>query len=138
MDQQSFDEFIRIFKQYNYFDQHHGLRFEIMKLGLIHYRLNIEEKHLSTPGFCHGGVLSGMMDATLGLAALSLAIQKKKICSTVEFKINYLNPVRLGDKIIGEGKIDFFRLVSEGNLNRQKENRAFLFFRPILYVIFFL
>lgn len=96
-----------IFKKINRFDEHMGLSFKIFGPGKISYKLLLEEKHTSSPGFCHGAVLAAMMDAQLGLSALSSAVMEEKLCSTVELKTNFLQPAHLGDTLIGEGQIDY-------------------------------
>ncbi|AHJ99357.1 hypothetical protein Hsw_3762 [Hymenobacter swuensis DY53] len=74
--------------------------------GNVHYTMTIRDEHLSSPGTCHGGVLAGLMDATLGAAALSLAFTAGELVSTVEFKINYLHPVRLHDHLLAHGVVE--------------------------------
>ncbi len=101
------DNFITLFKSHNYFDINQGFQLQVNDLGEWNYSFTVENKHLSSPGICHGGVLSGLMDASLGLEALMAGIFEDKICSTVEFKINYLGPARLGDTLIGRGKVEF-------------------------------
>lgn len=100
------DEFKKAFKAMNKFDQENGLEFEIHKPGEITYHLTIQEKHLSSPGVSHGAVIAGFMDCVLGLSALSLAITKDNLTSTVEFKLNFLKPAKLGDRLTGKGKIE--------------------------------
>jgi uncharacterized protein (TIGR00369 family) len=71
----------------------------------IEYRLIIDEKHLATPTTAHGGVISALMDGVLGVAALYVSSEDGNLVSTVEFKINYLQPVLKGDILIGKGKV---------------------------------
>lgn len=97
----------KLFKKINKFDAHMGLHFHISGPGEVHYRLKLEDQHMSSPGFCHGAVLAGMMDAQLGLTALSSAVTEDKLCSTVELKTNFLQPAHHGDVLIGEGEIDY-------------------------------
>jgi uncharacterized protein (TIGR00369 family) len=68
--------------------------------------MTIGEAHLSSPGTCHGGVVAGLMDAALGAAALSLAFTAGELVSTVEFKINYLHPVRLHDHLVARAIVE--------------------------------
>jgi uncharacterized protein (TIGR00369 family) len=63
------------------------------------------EKHLSSPQIAHGGAIAGFMDCVLGFSALSLAVTENNLTSTVEFKINYTRPAKLGEKLIGSGKV---------------------------------
>ncbi len=97
----------QLFKDHCHFDQHMGLDLTIHAPGQICYRLTVQEKHLSTIDACHGGTIAAMMDATLGLTALSWAFPRGQLCSTVEFKTNFLSPAKTGDVLEGCGEIDF-------------------------------
>jgi uncharacterized protein (TIGR00369 family) len=99
------EDFITLFRAINKYDLDNGLDFEIHSPGHITYRMTVLEKHLSSPNTAHGAAIAGLMDCVLGLSALSDAITKSNLTSTVEFKINYIRPVRLGEKLIGVGKI---------------------------------
>jgi uncharacterized protein (TIGR00369 family) len=105
MGQISTDQFITLFKSINMFDLDNGLLFEIHEPGHITYKMTIQEKHLSSPNTAHGASLAGFMDCVLGLSALSQAITQENLTSTVEFKINFVRPVHLGEEIIGIGKV---------------------------------
>lgn len=96
-----------LYIQMNKFDQHNGLKLIVHKPGEIEYEMKIAEQHLSSPKVCHGGAISGMMDAVLGATALSIAFTEEKLVSTVEFKINYFKPVMEGETLIGSGSIEF-------------------------------
>jgi uncharacterized protein (TIGR00369 family) len=100
-------DFEKIYKKMCHFDEHLGLHLTIHEPGKITYTLTIEKQHLSSLDACHGGVIAAMMDATLGLTALSWAVQQGKLCSTVEFKTNFLSPAKPGDHLEGSGGIDF-------------------------------
>ena len=92
--------------EYNNFGRLLGLHFNIIEPGVVQHYLTITKDHLATPQTAHGGILSAMMDAVLGVAALSIVCQDMKIVSTVEFKLNYLNPALLGDELSGESFIE--------------------------------
>ena len=89
----------------NKYDIDNGLLFEIHEPGSITYKMKVLEKHLSSPNTAHGAAVAGMMDCVLGLSALSQAVPMGNLTSTVEFKINYIRPVHLGDEIIGAGRV---------------------------------
>lgn len=97
--------FTDIFKSINKFDQENELTFEIHSPGSITYKMTVKEKHLSSPNTAHGAVIAGFMDCVLGLSALSEAVTRDNLTSTVEFKINYIRPVKLGEELIGSGKV---------------------------------
>jgi len=101
------EELKQAFRQVSRFDELLGMQFEIYGPGEIEYSLIVQEKHLSSPKVCHGGVLAAMMDAVLGLPVLSLAVADHKVCATVEFKINYLGPAYLGDSLVGTQSLEF-------------------------------
>ncbi|HEX7414731.1 MAG TPA: hotdog domain-containing protein [Bacteroidia bacterium] len=92
--------------EYNNFGKYLGLHFTIIEPGVVKHTLIITKDHLATPHAAHGAVAAAMMDAVLGVAALSVVCQDYKIVSTVEFKINYLNPALLGDELSGESFIE--------------------------------
>lgn len=97
---------IQKYIEFNNFGRELGLHFTILEPGVVTHTLTITEKHLATPQTAHGGMLAAMMDAVLGVAALSVVCQDLKIVSTVEFKLNYLNPALLGDELSGESFIE--------------------------------
>ena len=79
--------------------------FDIDSPGKIVYRMIVTEKHLATPQAAHGGAVSAMMDATMGVCALSQVLSDNRVVSTIEMKISFLAPALLGDKLIGEARI---------------------------------
>lgn len=97
--------FIELFKSINKYDIDNAMTFEITSPGHISYKMVIQEKHLSSPNIAHGAAIAGFMDCVLGLSALSEAITKDNLTSTVEFKINYIRPVKLGEELIGVGNV---------------------------------
>jgi len=99
------NQFITFFRTINKYDIDQGLEFSIPTPGIVSYKMKILEKHLSSPNTAHGAAIAGFMDCVLGLSALSKAVTEGNLTSTVEFKINYIRPVSLGDEIIGNGKV---------------------------------
>ena len=68
--------------------------------------LLIREDHLSPAGRVHGGVVSALFDYASGAAVFS-TLSKNDFCSTVELKVNYLQPVVLGDLLLVNTKVVF-------------------------------
>lgn len=101
------ERFEPYFRAVNHFDRHNGLVFKLLAPGEIEYRLTIQEQHLSSPGVAHGASIAAFMDCVLGLTALSLALTTGQLTSTVEFKLNFIRPARLGDELVGTGRIDY-------------------------------
>ncbi|MDF7812928.1 PaaI family thioesterase [Hymenobacter sp. YC55] len=97
---------VAIYNQINNYGRTNGMELTVTKPGEVLYTMTIGEEHLSSPGTCHGGVIAGLMDAALGAAALSLAFTTGELVSTVEFKINYLHPVRLHDHLVARATVE--------------------------------
>ena len=97
---------VAIYNQINQYGQANGMTLSLTAPGEISYTMTVRPEHLSSPGTCHGGVIAGLMDSALGAAALSLAFTAGELGSTVEFKINYLHPVRLHDELVATGRVE--------------------------------
>ncbi|MCP4913095.1 MAG: PaaI family thioesterase [Oligoflexia bacterium] len=100
-------EILDLFEKISHFDKHMGLILKETTEGKIEYSLEIKKQHLSSPQTCHGGVIAAMMDAVLGIESLACAAAEDKLCSTVEFKLNFIKAAKLGDILKGEANIDF-------------------------------
>lgn len=87
------------------FDAFMGMDLKVIEPGEVTYTLLVKDEHTTAPHSAHGGVCAAMMDATLGVAALSYAVTQGNLCATVEFKLNYLAQVRPGETLISHGKI---------------------------------
>jgi len=99
-------EFAKIFKGENEFDRFNGLEFNIIAPGHIEYEMKIEKQHVSFKDIAHGGVTSSMMDAVLGFAALTKGVTEGQLVSTVEFKLNFIRPIHIGETLIGIGHVE--------------------------------
>lgn len=74
--------------------------------GRIRTKLTIKKKHISPSGVTHGGVLSSFVDWSMGGSVFTL-LKPGQLCSTIEFKINYLSPVKLGETIFCDAKVKY-------------------------------
>lgn len=90
----------------NYFGQLLGMTFNVIAPGEVEYLLTIEQKHLATPRAAHGGAVAALIDAALGVAALSAVQAQNKVVSTVEYKLNYLAPALLQDRLLAKAKVE--------------------------------
>lgn len=118
---------IEIYQKTNQFGEYAGMELIKFEADGIAYRLEVKPEHLATPTTAHGGMIAGFMDGVLGLAALYASSERAELVSTVEFKINFLTPVRLGDVLIGEGKIVSAGnriIVTEGKIYKEKNKEA--------------
>ena len=82
-----------------------GMNFSILEPGLVNYSLRINENHLATPFTAHGGCIASLLDATMGVGALSLVSSKNQVVATVEMKINFLKSAILNDQLIATSKV---------------------------------
>jgi len=97
-----------ILKKYgltNQFGAFMGLELELVSAGEVNYYATVKNEHLATGKSVHGGFLAAMFDQIVGTAALSKAMLDQKVVATVEFKLNYLKPAFIGDKLKGVGKV---------------------------------
>ena len=113
---------VAFYNQVNRYGQANGMTLTVPAPGQAEYRMTIRDEHLSSPGTAHGGVLAGLLDAVLGAAALSQAFVSGDLVSTVEFKINYLRSVHLGQQLLAVARVEHAGsslLVSSGTIYRQ-------------------
>lgn len=89
----------------NHFGALLGMHFDVVEQGRVEYKMPITEKHLATPFAAHGGSISALMDATMGVCALSQVIGEDKVVSTIEMKISFVAPGLLDDTLFGTAKI---------------------------------
>jgi uncharacterized protein (TIGR00369 family) len=82
-----------------------GMEFDILSPGDIEYTMPVTKKHLATPRAAHGGSISALMDATMGVCALSQVISDNRVVSTIELKISFIKPGLLGDVLSGTAQI---------------------------------
>ena len=94
------------YNRINLYGQANGMVLHVSAPGQAEYQMVVQSEHLSSPGTAHGGVLAGLMDAALGAAALSAAFPTGELVSTVEFKMNYLRPVLLGDTLRAVARVE--------------------------------
>jgi len=98
-------QIIESYNKTNHFGREMGMTFEIIEPGKVIIKMPIKPLHLATLKVAHGGVIAGMMDAALGVAALSLSSTKGKIVSTVDLHMNFLVPVKLDDILTANGEV---------------------------------
>lgn len=117
------DLFEKSYSQSVTFDKHLGMALKVNDAGDVTYTLTVGENHLTAPDSAHGGVAAAMMDAALGVAALSYAVSQGNFCATVEFKMNYLRQVKPRDILVARGKVKHTGkrlVVSECNITEEK------------------
>jgi uncharacterized protein (TIGR00369 family) len=101
----SSESLIEKYIQNNHFGKLIGMDFTIEAPGKIIYRITIKKHHLATPHSAHGGVTAALIDGALGVTCLSAVYSENKVVSTVEYKLNFLAPVLLGDELIAYANV---------------------------------
>jgi uncharacterized protein (TIGR00369 family) len=96
---------LKTYNQWNKFGDLMQMHFSVIDKGEIAYYMTVKEEHLATPIAAHGGSLAALMDATLGVCALSQVCEEMKVVSTVNMNMNFLLPANLGDQLIGRAKV---------------------------------
>jgi uncharacterized protein (TIGR00369 family) len=88
----------------NHFGKLLEAEFNIKDCGIIEYYLKVSEKHLATPNAMHGGCIAALLDATIGVGALSLVCEQGMVVSTLEIKVSFFNACILDDVLISSSK----------------------------------
>ena len=96
---------IRGYIDANNFGKLLGMNFDIVGDNEVVYTMEVKKEHLATPIAAHGGSISALMDAIMGVSALSSVILEGKVVSTLEMKLSFVAPALLGDVLIGKSSI---------------------------------
>jgi uncharacterized protein (TIGR00369 family) len=99
------NEIIKAYIQFNAFGELLGMDFHIEEKGFVRYELNIYKQHLATHKAAHGGVVAALLDACLGVAALSWVCEDKRVVSTVNLNLTFMAPVLEKDILIAKAKV---------------------------------
>lgn len=93
------------FEEHIAFDKHLGLLIDDLRPGWVRVRLPFRPEFLGDPfrKALHGGVISTVVDATAGAAALSTLPYGSR-CSTVDMRVDYLLPAQPED-LFAEGSV---------------------------------
>lgn len=117
-------DLLELYKEINNFGSLLKMDFEVVSPGHVEYHMTVTKDLLATQTAAHGGALAGFMDAIIGVASLSAVAEEQKLVSTVEFKINFLQPALLNDQLKGEGKViqkGKRIIVAEGKIYNQND-----------------
>ena len=105
MKNKKMEELLQYYNTNNEYGKLLGKQLDIISEGHIRYQLVVKPEFQALPGVAHGGLMASMMDGLLGVAALSKVASDGKFVSTVEFKINFFKPIKVGDLLFGEGTV---------------------------------
>jgi acyl-coenzyme A thioesterase 13 len=84
-----------------------GARVEGIDEGVCRISLTVEPRHLDSRGVLHTGVLTSLMDATIGIALGYLRREevRHRPHATIEMNASFLTEGRPGDEIEVEGRV---------------------------------
>ncbi len=80
-----------------------GFQLIKVKKGAVTCRMLAKKQHENMIGTLHCGILCDVADAAMGYAFLTW-LKPQECGVTVEFKINFLKPVRTGERITASAK----------------------------------
>ena len=99
------NELIRQYIAWNEYGRLLGMDFKIPQAGEVIYEMTIKDLHLATPFAAHGGSVASLMDAALGVAALSKVCTTNRIVATVTITINYMRPALNNDHLTAHARV---------------------------------
>lgn len=79
-----------------------GMQFQIIESGRVIYTLQTNADHLATPLAIHGGCTAALLDATMGVGALSLVCDKNNVVATLEMKVSFLKSIQINEQLTAE------------------------------------
>ena len=80
-----------------------GMHLDLFGEGKATLSLNVGKKFHNPMGTLHGGIMTDLADACMGIATIT-TLSDHETFSTLELKMNFLRPVFKG-KIIADGRI---------------------------------
>ena len=99
------NELIQQYIAWNEYGRLLGMDFTIPQSGEVIYEMTIKDLHLATPFAAHGGSVASLMDAALGVAALSKVCTSNRIVATVTITINYMRPALNNDHLTAHARV---------------------------------
>jgi acyl-CoA thioesterase len=93
------------------YSQAMGFRLAEARDGRARVECVVSEGHLNTQGLCHGGVISGLMDMAVGVAAKSMLDDPQRPVATVSLTVNYQRPGELDRTLTAEATIQSGRRI---------------------------
>jgi len=94
----------------NPFNELVGPFYERREAEAVSLGLRIEERHLNSRGFCHGGLLATLADLALGYSMLAAAKGLTNFV-TVHLSVDYVDAAKQGDWV--ESQVDIQRIASK-------------------------
>ena len=86
--------------------RHLGIEMRVLEADLM-CRMPVQASLGGSPGVAHGGAVMTLLDSALGLHAMREALKEGKGTSTVEMKVNFLRPAKVGTTLITQTQLEF-------------------------------
>lgn len=96
---------IQQYIEWNEYGRLLGMDFSILEAGYVEYRMPVKTLHLATPFAAHGGSVASLMDAALGVAALSAVVESMRIVSTVTMNMQFVSPALKENQLLAKAKV---------------------------------
>ncbi|MEO8530170.1 MAG: PaaI family thioesterase [Deltaproteobacteria bacterium] len=80
-----------------------NMRVESGAPGKAIFRGTPEFRHLNPAGTVHGGWYGTILDSCM-TCAVTAALPKGQVCTTLEFKVNIIRPIPIGLEVLAEGE----------------------------------
>ena len=80
-----------------------GLLFKTISENEYEFKATIKKNHLNRAGITHGGFIAALVDSGVGTAAHRVADGSP--CVTISLELKFISPVRLGQELFGNTKI---------------------------------
>jgi uncharacterized protein (TIGR00369 family) len=106
----AFEALQALFVRSNY-SQAMGFRLLEASDGRARIDCVVSPAHTNTLGFCHGGVISGLIDMAVGVAAKSSLDDPQRPVTTVSLTVNYQRPGELGRTLSAEATVQSGRRI---------------------------
>ena len=97
------NEFEQISLKSGFMKHNGGVLFKTISRNEYEFKTTINKNHLNAAGITHGGFIAALVDAGAGSAAHRSA--DNNLCVTVSLELKFISPVRLGQELIGNTKI---------------------------------
>ena len=97
------EEFEQISIKPGFMKHNGGLLFKTISENEYEFKTTISENHLNAAGITHGGFIAALVDAGAGTAAHRSADNCP--CVTISLELKFISAVHLGQKLIGNTKI---------------------------------
>lgn len=104
------DILIQKYIEHNAYGRLLGMHFSILEPGICFYTCLVSSELAATPKAAHGGFVASLLDATMGVGALSLVSKEGNVVSTLEMKVTFLQSVEVNTTVFCTS-----RCIKQGN-----------------------